>query len=114
MIDIKTLYIFMLGVLLTLLYHIEQMIEEEEHKAKGFWTMCALLFTKASIGGILIILIYYTLLEFNIEFTLLNMNVKFGEWTNLFIAGTFSLFGSDMFKMVKIRAEKAINKGESQ
>lgn len=108
--DIKTLYIFILGVLLTLLYYIEEIIEEQEYKQKAIPMIIALAFVKSILGGVLIVLIYYTLQELKIEFVLFNINIKFGDYTNLFIAGAFSLFGSDMFRMFKNKLERTLQK----
>ncbi len=105
MIDLKMMYIFALGMFLTLLYYLEDIIEKQEYKEKSLWSISFLAFIKALLGGILIILFFYTLEEFNIEFTIFNINIKLDIWGNLLIAGTLSLFGSDMFKLLKKRAE---------
>lgn len=105
MIDLKMMYIFALGMFLTLLYYLEDIIEKQEYKEKSLWSISFLAFIKALLGGILIILFFYTLEELNIEFTIFNINIKLDIWGNLLIAGTLSLFGSDMFKLLKKRAE---------
>lgn len=110
MIDLKTLYIFILGVVLTLLYYVEEIIEEQEYKQKAIPMIVALAFIKSILGGVLIVLIYYTLQELKIEFVVFDIAIKFGDYTNLFIAGAFSLFGSDMFKMFKNKLERTLAK----
>lgn len=110
MIDLKMMYIFALGMFLTLLYYLEDIIEKQEYKEKSFLAISFLAFIKALLGGILIILFFYTLEELNIEFTIFTINIKLDIWGNLLIAGTLSLFGSDMFKLLKRRAELLANK----
>lgn len=94
MIDLKMIYIFILGVVLTLLYYVEEIIEEQEYKQKSIPMIVALALVKSILGGVLIVLIYYTLQELKIEFVIFDIAIKFGDYTNLFIAGAFSLFGS--------------------
>lgn len=114
MMDIKTLYIFILGVILTLLYYVEEIIEEQEYKQKSIPMIIALALIKSILGGVLIVLIYYTLQELKIEFVIFDIAIKFGDYTNLFIAGAFSLFGSDMFRMFKNKLERTLAKETSQ
>lgn len=110
MIDLKMLYIFLLGLFLSLLYYAEEIIEEQEYKEKSLWAIGTLAFVKASIGGILIVLTFYTLQELKLSFSILGKDIELGLWANLFIAGTISIFGSDMFKMIKKRVEVLANK----
>ena len=110
MIDLKMFYIFLLGLFLSLLYYVEEIIEEQEYKEKSMVVISLLALVKAFLGGILIVLIFYTLQELNLEFTIFGTVVKFGLYTNLFIAGTVSVFGSDIFKMAKKRVENFANK----
>lgn len=105
MIDIKTIYIFLLGLFLSLLYYAEEIIEEQTYKEKSFLLIGLFLLIKGLIGGILIILIFYTLQELKLSFTLFGKVIELGLYANLFIAGTASVFGSDMLKMIKKRAE---------
>lgn len=106
--DFKMIYIFVLGIFLSLLYYIEEMIEEQEYKEKSLRMIGILALIKSLIGGILIVLIFYMLQELQINFAVFNVEIKFGLWSNLFIAGTLSVFGSDLFKILKKRAENTI------
>ena len=111
MVDLKMIYIFLLGLFLSLLYYAEEIIEEQEYKEKSLFAIGLLAFVKASIGGILIVLTFYTLQELKLSFNILGKDITLGLWANLFIAGTISIFGSDMFKMIKKRVDSYINKG---
>ena len=110
MIDLKMLYIFLLGLFLSLLYYVEEIIEEQKYKEKSWVVMGALALIKAVLGGILIVLIFYTLQDLKLSFEIFGKEIVFGLWANLFIAGTVSIFGSDLFKMIKKRAELFANK----
>ena len=112
MIDPKIYYIFALGAILTLFYYIEEAIEKQEYKEKSFSVIALLALAKSIIGGILIVIIFYTLQELNLEFKIFDTSIKPGLWGNLFIAGTFSLFGSDLFKIIKNKTENIVSKGE--
>lgn len=104
--DFKMVYIFILGIFLSLLYYVEEIIEEQEYKEKSIIAIGFLALIKSLLGGILIVLIFYTLQELQLSFTLFSKEVTFGLWSNLFIAGTVSVFGSDIFKMAKKRANR--------
>lgn len=110
MVDFKMWYILMLGVFLSVLYYAEELIEEQTYKEKSGWYIFLLLLIKGLLGGILIILTFYTLQELQLSFSLFGKEITLGLWANLFIAGTISVFGSDMFKIVKKRAEHLANK----
>lgn len=111
MVDLKTLYILFLGVFLSALYYVEEVIEEQTYKEKSLLIISLLLSVKALLGGILIVLFYYTLDELNLSFTLFEKTIEFGFWGNLLIAGTLSIYGSDFFRIIKRRAEILANKG---
>lgn len=110
MIDLKMLYILILGIFLSALYYAEEVIEEQTYKEKSLIVIGLLLSIKGLLGGILIVLTFYTLQELNISFTVFGKEVIFGLWGNLIIAGTVSIFGSDFFRIIKRRAELLANK----
>lgn len=114
MIDLKMIYILFLGIFLSVLYYAEELIEEQTYKEKSFWYIFLLLLIKGLIGGILIILTFYTLQELKLSFTIFGKEIILGLWSNLFIAGATSVFGSDLLRMIKQRAELlAANKKEA-
>lgn len=104
--DLKMIYILLLGVFLSVLYYAEELIEEQTYKEKSFWVIFTLLAVKGFLGGILIILTFYALSELNLTFTIFGKTIALGLWTNLFIAGVISVFGSDLFRLIKRRAEQ--------
>lgn len=110
MVDLKMVYIFLLGLFLSLLYYAEEIIEEQTYKEKSFLLIGLLLLVKGLLGGILIILMFYTLQELKLSFTIFDKVIELGLYTNLFIAGTISVFGSDIIKIAKKRAEILANK----
>lgn len=105
MMDLKMMYILLLGIFLSVLYYAEELIEEQTYKEKSFWVIGILLVVKGLLGGVLIILTFYALSELNLSFTIYGKTVTLGLWTNLFIAGVISVFGSDLFRLIKKRAE---------
>jgi hypothetical protein len=100
----------MLGIFLSVLYYAEELIEEQTYREKSLWVIGLLLIIKGLLGGILIVLTFYTLQELNLSFTVFNKEIVFGLWGNLIIAGTVSIFGSDFFRIIKRRAEMLSNK----
>lgn len=110
MIDLKMLYILILGIFLSVLYYAEELIEEQTYKEKSLWVIGLLLSIKGLLGGILIVLTFYTLQELNLSFTIFNKEIILGLWGNLIVAGTVSIFGSDFFRIIKRRAEVLANK----
>ena len=105
MMDLKMIYILLLGIFLSVLYYAEELIEEQTYKEKSFLLIGTLLVVKGFLGGILIVLTFYALQELKLSFTIFEKNITLGLWTNLFIAGVISVFGSDLFKLIKRRAE---------
>ncbi|NCB11006.1 MAG: hypothetical protein EOM78_05180, partial [Erysipelotrichia bacterium] len=93
------LWIFLLGVILTIAYHVEEILENKVYETTSKKVIFTLLFAKALIGGVLICFVFFALEEISIEFTVLDFNVKFGEITNLLIASVFCLWGSDFYKV---------------
>lgn len=110
MIDLKMLYILVLGFFLSVLYYAEELIEEQTYKEKSLWIIGLLLSIKGLLGGILIVLTFYTLQELNLSFTVFDKEIILGLWGNLIVAGTVSIFGSDFFRIIKRRAELLANK----
>lgn len=110
MIDLKMIYILILGIFLSVLYYAEELIEEQTYKEKSLWVIGLLLAIKGLLGGILIVLTFYTLQELNLSFTIFSKEITLGLWGNLIIAGTISIFGSDFFRIIKRRAETLSNK----
>lgn len=111
MIDFKMLYILILGIFLSVLYYAEELIEEQTYKEKSLWVIGLLLSIKGLLGGILIVLMFYTLQELKLSFVIFDKEIVFGLWGNLIIAGTISIFGSDFFRIIKRRTEFFANKG---
>lgn len=92
-------WIFLLGMILTITYHLEEILEKKIYETTSKKVIFTLLFTKALIGGFLIVFVFFSLKELNIEFTIFNFNVKFGEVTNLLISSVICLWGSDFYKV---------------
>lgn len=111
MIDFKMLYILILGIFLSVLYYAEELIEEQTYKEKSLLVIGLLLSIKGLLGGILIVLMFYTLQELKLSFVIFDKEIVFGLWGNLIIAGTISIFGSDFFRIIKRRTEFFTNKG---
>ena len=111
MVDLKMLYILILGIFLSVLYYAEELIEEQTYKEKSLWVIGLLLSVKGLLGGILIVLIFYTLQELKLSFIIFDKEIVFGLWGNLIIAGTISIFGSDFFRIIKRRTDFFANKG---
>ncbi len=91
-------WVALIGIVLTLAYNIETIIEEKAYVVTSRVTLAFLLLAKATIGAIVIVLVYFALSELNIEFTVFTIHVKFGVFTNLFVASIFCLWGSDFYK----------------
>ena len=96
---IYILWIFLLGVILTIAYHVEEILENKVYETTSKKVIFTLLFAKALIGGVLICFVFFALEEIGIEFTILDFKIKFGEITNLLIASVFCLWGSDFYKV---------------
>ena len=108
------LYILLLGILLSILYYAEELIEEQTYIEKSLGYICVLLSIKGLMGGALTVLIFYTLEELKLSFTIFSIQLEFGMWTNLLIAGSISIFGSDFFRIIKRRAEEISNKSSTK
>ncbi len=103
---INILYVFMVGMLLTILYKVEQFIESKAYKATKISELLVLLFAKSLLGGFIISGVFFSLEELHISFTMFGREFVFGSFTNILIASIFCLMGSDFFKFT----QKIINK----
>lgn len=92
------IWIFALGMILTIAYHAEEILENKVYETTSKKVIYALLFAKSLIGGFLICFVFFALEEIGIEFTIFDFNVKFGVISNLLIASVFCLWGSNFYK----------------
>jgi len=105
---IYMLWIFILGVVLTIAYQLEEMIENEVFKTTKKTVIATLLFVKSLIGGILIVTVAFALEEIGVEFTIFTFTIKFGTFTNILIASVVCLWGSSFYRTShKILGRKA-------
>lgn len=87
-----------LGVVLTVAYTLEEMLESGTLNGVSKLKIAFLLAIKSVLGAILIVLVYFSLSELNIAFTVFGTTIKFGTFTNLFISSIICLWGSDFYR----------------
>ncbi len=92
------LWVSFIGVVLTIAYQLEEIIENKVYETTSKKTIALLLLAKSIVGAILINLVFFALNEININFTVFGKHVVFGTTINLLIASVICLWGSDFYK----------------
>lgn len=90
MIDLKTLWIFAIGVFLSALFFIEEALTSEEEKEVNIWKLVILVIINSILGGFIMVTVFYLLEQY---YPLWNMWIKVG------LAGGVATMGKDGIKM---------------
>ncbi|RXJ86963.1 hypothetical protein CRU93_06160 [Arcobacter sp. CECT 8985] len=90
MIDLKTLWIFAIGVFLSALFFIEEALTNEEEKEVNIWKLVILVIINSILGGFIMVTVFYLLEQY---YPLWNMWIKVG------LAGGVATMGKDGIKM---------------
>ena len=101
-VDVKLLWLFLVGTFLAFLFYVEEMITENTLVEKlGVIKAALLVLINSVIGGVVMVTVYYAMVQFFPEWH---------EYLKVGIAGTTAMLGKDMirlyYKFVSIRVEK--------
>lgn len=90
MIDLKTMWIFAIGVFLSALFFIEEALTSEEEKEVNIWKLVALVAINSILGGFIMVTVFYLL---DMHYAEWNMWIKVG------LAGGVATMGKDAIKI---------------
>lgn len=101
MVDAKLLWLFVIGTFLAGLFYLEEVITQNELIEKlGLAKVLLLVFINSIIGGVVMVITYYALMQFLPEWH---------DYLKVGIAGATAMLGKDMvhlyYKVIKKRAE---------
>lgn len=101
MVDAKLLWLFVIGTFLAGLFYLEEVITQNELIEKlGLAKVLLLVFINSIIGGVVMVITYYALMQFLPEWH---------DYLKVGIAGATAMLGKDMihlyYKIIKKRAE---------
>lgn len=101
-VDVKLIWLFLIGTFLAFLFYVEEMITENTLVEKlGVVKATLLVFINSVIGGVVMVTVYYAMVQFCPEWH---------EYLKVGIAGTTAMLGKDMirlyYKLVAVRVEK--------
>lgn len=101
-VDVKLIWLFLIGTFLAFLFYVEEMITENTLVEKlGVVKAAFLVFINSVIGGVVMVTVYYAMVQFAPDWH---------EYLKVGIAGTTAMLGKDMirlyYKFVSIRVEK--------
>lgn len=101
-VDVKLIWLFLIGTFLAFLFYVEEMITENTLVEKlGVIKAALLVLINSVIGGVVMVTVYYAMVQFFPEWH---------EYLKVGIAGTTAMLGKDMirlyYKFVSIRVEK--------
>ena len=101
MVDAKLLWLFVIGTFLAGLFYLEEVITQNELIEKlGLAKVFLLVFINSIIGGVVMVITYYALMQFLPEWH---------DYLKVGIAGATAMLGKDMihlyYKVIKKRAE---------
>lgn len=102
MVDIKLVWIFVIGAFLAALFYVEEVITQNEILEKlGLVKVVMLVVINSIIGGVVMVITYYGMVQFAPEWH---------DYLKVGIAGATAMLGKDMvhlyYKVVKQRVEK--------
>ena len=101
MVDAKLLWLFVIGTFLAGLFYLEEVITQNELIEKlGLAKVLLLVFINSIIGGVVMVITYYALIQFLPEWH---------DYLKVGIAGATAMLGKDMihlyYKVIKKKAE---------
>ena len=101
MVDAKLLWLFVIGTFLAGLFYLEEVITQNELIEKlGLAKVFLLVFINSIIGGVVMVITYYALMQFLPEWH---------DYLKVGIAGATAMLGKDMihlyYKVIKKKAE---------
>ena len=101
MVDAKLLWLFVIGTFLAGLFYLEEVITQNELIEKlGLAKVLLLVLINSIIGGVVMVITYYALMQFLPEWH---------DYLKVGIAGATAMLGKDMihlyYKVIKKRAE---------
>lgn len=110
--QIEIWQIFVLVCFFTFLYKIEEVIEDESYKDKSKSILSVLIITSTFVSAIVGTIIWFTLEELKLSFTVLGKNIVFQGGINVFISITIPFFFKEMIALVKRKISYVAVKGE--
>ena len=101
-VDVKLIWLFLIGTFLAFLFYVEEMITENTLVEKlGVVKAAFLVLINSVIGGVVMVTVYYAMVQFV---------PNWHEYLKVGIAGTTAMLGKDMirlyYKFVSIKVEK--------
>jgi len=101
-VDVKLIWLFLIGTFLAFLFYVEEMITENTLVEKlGVIKATLLVFINSVIGGVVMVTVYYAMVQFCPDWH---------EYLKVGIAGTTAMLGKDMirlyYRFVSVRVEK--------
>lgn len=108
--NIEVLWIFGLTVFLFFLYKLEEIFEDEIYKTTSWKVLMVLVLTSTLTAGTIALLVWYSLEEMRLSFTLFGKQVELKGWINVFLAVTIPFFYKEMIELVKKRMNILANK----
>lgn len=110
--QIEIWQIFVLVCFFTFLYKIEEVIEDESYKDKSKSILSVLIITSTFVSAIVGTIIWFTLEELKLSFTVLGKNIVLQGGINVFISITIPFFFKEMIALVKRKISYVALKGE--
>ena len=100
--DVKLVWIFIIGTFLAFLFYVEEVITENALIEKlGMVKVIALVIINSIVGGVVMVTTYYALVQFE---------PLWHDYLKVGIAGTTAMLGKDMvhlyYKLIKTRIER--------
>lgn len=94
--DWESLYVFTLALVLTLLFSIREVIEQELHRNKGKWELRVWLATKALTAGLIGLTVFNALQQLQIVINLWGFNFTLNDSVAIFFTVSSMVFLDDL------------------
>lgn len=100
----KTITIFVIGVFITCIFYLEDILSsKEENKSRSWIEITVLVFLNGVLGGFVMVSIYYGLEQYYPTMFL---------WVKIGIAGTIATMGKDAIKLAHKRVKNKIEENK--
>ena len=96
---VKTITIFVIGVFISCIFYLENILSTIEIKSRSWFEICLLVFLNGLLGGFVMVSIYYGLEQYYPTMFL---------WVKIGIAGSIATMGKDAIKVVHKRVKNRI------
>lgn len=108
--DLKALYVFIVALVVTFLYTVREVVEQELHKTRTSKENFLIISTRVIMTAIVVVLLYGALEQLSLNVKIFNLEIEIKDKVAVFIAVVTSLFTDSLI----IRGKKQLDLGDKK